>query len=203
MASSARLADDLAAHLRDRILAGGLAPNAQLAEQSLAAEYDVARPTVRTAIAILERDGLLYRQPHMPATVARIEATELPDIIELLEVTENLALTHVLTEDPDLRPLRHTIEGSPHAFLDAFVELSGAERLSLIHRRSTFEFLLATSHDMPARVDVDSPETLQGFLNAVLLQNGSGAHTKLTSIQMQRRQACNERLNEFASRSSD
>ncbi|MGO1590989.1 MAG: GntR family transcriptional regulator [Ancrocorticia sp.] len=188
MASSARLADDLAVHLRDRILAGGLSAGTQLAEQTVAAEYDVARPTVRSAIAILERDGLLHRKPHMPATVARVQPEDIPDIIKLLETTENLALMRILQEDPDLRPLRRNAQDSMYSFLDSLVELSGSERLMLIHRRSTFELLLASLASPTTISDPGSSDPAHDLLNAIFLQQGAAAHAHLSALQHARQQ---------------
>lgn len=188
MGTNARIADDLAAHLRDRILDGGFPGGTQLAEQNLASEYDVARPTVRTALALLERDGLLHRKPHLPATVATVSADEIPDIVQLLEVTENLALGHILSEDPDIRQLRQCLN-SAYAFLDTLVELSCSERLTFIHRRSTFELLLAGIGSQPtSNLPVCAPELLQSLLNAILLQDIAAAHIHISAIHEMRRQ---------------
>lgn len=202
MKKLSRLADDLAVHLRDRILSGALAPGTHLTEQTLAAEYDVARPTVRTAISLLQSDGLVYREPHLPATVAQISADSVPEIIALLEVTELYALERLLDRDPDTRQLRHSLNDSGHTILDVMVGLSASERLIQTHRRSTFELLLAQanslaaagvatdtgSDSMPA-VSIPNTEPIHELVSAIVLHRSAAAHKELLNVQNARRES--------------
>ena len=51
--------------LRARISSGRLAPGSRLpAEPELAAELKVARRTLRSALALLQKEGLICRTPH-------------------------------------------------------------------------------------------------------------------------------------------
>ncbi|MEU6860661.1 GntR family transcriptional regulator [Glycomyces sp. NPDC046736] len=54
----------VAERLRERIQAGEWAPGAAMpSERQVAEEYDVARPTARRALAVLEEEGLLLVLP--------------------------------------------------------------------------------------------------------------------------------------------
>ncbi|MCI5826556.1 MAG: GntR family transcriptional regulator [Arcanobacterium sp.] len=179
-----RLADELAAHLRDRIIAGDIPGGESLAEAGLAQEYGVARPTARTAIELLLLDGLVQKKPHMPAVVSRVPASDIPEILGLLNISEDFALERVLRNDPDVRPLRKLRDASTYSLLDKLVELAESERLHAVHRRSTYELLLAQLHLSVTFVD-DGEDRLQ-LVEAVMRVDGDAAHTALKRIQQAR-----------------
>ena len=49
--------------LRERF--GEHAPGERIAEANLAARFEVPRPTVRSALAVLQEQGLLRREPNL------------------------------------------------------------------------------------------------------------------------------------------
>lgn len=137
-----RLVDDLAAHLRDRIISGDLTSGTRLTEQGLASEYSVARPTVRSAIDVLVDDGLLTRPAHSQPQVTTVADSDIGDILALLTLTERLALARLADTTVDLRPLRAAIGEPLHQFLHILVATALSARLEDVHRRSTFELLV-------------------------------------------------------------
>ena len=182
-----RLADELATYLRDRIISGEIAGGSTLAEATLAAEYDVARPTARAAIELLALRGLVTRKPHLPAVVNSVPREDIPEILSLLETTERLALEQILMRDPDARPLRRALESSTYFLLDEMVELSGSERLVQVHRRMTYELILAQLGGEAAFVD--DAEARDALVRAVLELDGAAASAALDHVQALRRAA--------------
>lgn len=143
MSSSARLADELAFHLRNRLVSGEFAANESLSESGIAAEYGVARPTARAAIDALTSDGLLIREPHLPPRIPQVASEDMHEIIGILEVSERMALDRVLSLPAGKRAVSLPTDGQTANLLNALTLASGSERLAWIHRRTTFEFLLA------------------------------------------------------------
>lgn len=74
---------DLAAALRTRILNGQFAPGAPLREQALAAEYDVARHTVRAALRALAAEGVVTIERNRGARVTALDAPAVQALGEL------------------------------------------------------------------------------------------------------------------------
>lgn len=82
-AKTARLGTvDLAARLRDDITRGRLLPNERLIENDLAARFRVNRAHVRTALAMLDQEGLVLREPNRGARVRAISDAEALEIAE-------------------------------------------------------------------------------------------------------------------------
>lgn len=187
MAGVGRIADELAAHIRDRVLTGSLHPGVPLPEAALAAEYDVARPTARTAIDLLVAEGLLVRKPHLPPQVRVVDASEVAEILRLLEVSEELALTAIFEHDADPRPLRKARKESTYTLLQILVDSSGSPRLSDLHLRCTYELLLA-SNNLPLSPSV-STDPAGDLVSAVSTFDNHGATAALTQIQQARREA--------------
>jgi DNA-binding GntR family transcriptional regulator len=144
MSVASPLVADLAKHLRSRILAGEYAPEAKVTESGLAAEYGVARPTVRSAIELLAGEGLLVRSPFAAVRVPAIPLSERDELVTVLRFTEDLALDRIRSQQPDVRELRQAASGSLHGMLATLVRVSGSPRLEPIHRRTTFELMLLT-----------------------------------------------------------
>lgn len=182
MKAAPRIADELAEHLRDRIIRGMIPPGAQLAEASLAAEYDVSRPTVRTAIDLLIADGLITRKPHLPPQVAKVSERDLREIVGLLEICENIALQEFFASEADSRPLRRAVKESANQTLHTLVKSTGSERLTLIHRRCTFELMLGQRQSWSA-----SEKDLRSFADAVATYRLDGAQDALAALQTARR----------------
>ncbi|GAA4225270.1 DNA-binding GntR family transcriptional regulator [Streptosporangium album] len=83
----------LADALRRRVLSGEMAPGTSLPEQELSAQYGVARPTVREALAVLVNEGLLRRERHRSAQVAEVTPADLDDLMFVRRPLEDLMAT--------------------------------------------------------------------------------------------------------------
>ena len=125
---------------------------AKLTEQGVASEYSVARPTVRSAVDQLARDGLVFRQPHLPPQVVEVPHEEIPEILSLLETIERLALENLAQRPHAARAVHSVVGGSLHNALGSMVTELGSDRLAALHRRLTFELILG-SRDLSAPFD--------------------------------------------------
>jgi DNA-binding GntR family transcriptional regulator len=74
--------------LEDRILDGALAPGAHLREQDLAAEYDVARHSLRAACDALVRRGLLTKRVNRGFFVPQLTQRDAGEIFDLRRALE-------------------------------------------------------------------------------------------------------------------
>lgn len=70
-------ADQVYAHLRERILTFDLPPDATLSRADLAKSYGVSQTPVREALQRLEQDGLVQIFPQSKTIVARIDLVDL------------------------------------------------------------------------------------------------------------------------------
>lgn len=73
---------DIAARLRNDITRGQLMPNERLIEADLAGRYGVNRAHVRTALAMLDQEGLVVRERNRGARVRAISDAEALEIAE-------------------------------------------------------------------------------------------------------------------------
>ncbi|NUR87894.1 MAG: GntR family transcriptional regulator [Nonomuraea sp.] len=80
----------LADALRSQILSGEVRPGTALPEQEIAAEYQVARPTVREALARLVHEGVLRREPNRSAYVPEVTISDLDDLMYVRRPLEDL-----------------------------------------------------------------------------------------------------------------
>lgn len=90
------LAEDIIDHLREAIYEGHLAPNERLREEVLASALGLSRGPVREALAQLEREGLVIREPHRGATVARLSIDDLDEVHSLRLALEQLAVIEAM-----------------------------------------------------------------------------------------------------------
>ena len=191
MTASGRLVDDLASHLRQRIVSGALRGGAKLTEQGVASEYSVARPTVRSAVDQLARDGLVFRQPHLPPRVMEVPQEEIPEILSLLETIEGLALDNFAQRPRGARAVHSAVGGSLHNALGRMVTELGSDRLAALHRRLTFELILG-SRDLPAPFGAASSpaaetDLVESMGEAILQEDSWGARSHALALQSLRR----------------
>jgi DNA-binding GntR family transcriptional regulator len=85
-----RSAGEVAALLRDAIVAGHLTPNQRLVEQDLARQYATNRAVVRGALTQLEEQRLLLREPNRGVRVRSFTAEEAAEILETRALLEGL-----------------------------------------------------------------------------------------------------------------
>jgi DNA-binding GntR family transcriptional regulator len=91
----------LTAALRDRILDGDISSGTRLIEREIVERYDVARVTVRSALARLSAEGLIVLEPHRGARVATLDDEALHDLFQLRAALEVEAARIALAERPD------------------------------------------------------------------------------------------------------
>jgi DNA-binding GntR family transcriptional regulator len=75
--------DALTEALRRRILEGDLAPGTPLREEALSREYDVARHSLRSALRILQGDGIVQIEPNRGARVKSLSPEDVRALSEL------------------------------------------------------------------------------------------------------------------------
>ncbi len=130
-----RLADEIADRIRHMILEGSLRPGDRLpAERQLAEQFETSRPTIRDALMVLEREGLLQMQR---GGLQVVDATE---------ASIRDPLTALFHADPsvfnDYLEFRSVIEGAAASF--AAHRASDVDRQNL---KEAFDEILH-SHDL-------------------------------------------------------
>ena len=83
------------------------------------------------------------RQAHLPPRVPDISIDDLIEILRLLEVTERMALERLLSTTRRMQPTLLPTDVNTTQLLNDMSVASKSERLAWIHRRTTFELLLA------------------------------------------------------------
>jgi DNA-binding GntR family transcriptional regulator len=107
--------------IRDAVRQGVLAPGLRLTENDLAARFGVSRTPVRQAIARLEEEGLLTRDPRRGLTVTRPDHQQVVELYVMREILEGaaarLAAQHATETEFDA--MAELIEAEPAVFADA------------------------------------------------------------------------------------
>ncbi|MBS1888657.1 MAG: GntR family transcriptional regulator [Actinobacteria bacterium] len=104
-------ADQVAQVLRAKITEGALPPGTPLPEVSLADSLGVSRNTIREALRILAREGLVEHHLHRGAFVAVLDEEDIADIFRVRRIIEASAAEAAVDADPErLRPLREAAE---------------------------------------------------------------------------------------------
>ena len=83
-------ATDITARLREAITRGRLTPNERLIEADLAGQYRVNRAHIRTALAMLDQEGLVVRERNRGARVRAISDAEALEIAGTRLVIETM-----------------------------------------------------------------------------------------------------------------
>ncbi|GAB3881296.1 GntR family transcriptional regulator [Terrabacter terrigena] len=141
--------DALVDSLRERIFSEQLPGGAAVTELEVAAEYDVARPTAKTAIERLVGEGLLVREQHRSARVLLLDADEVEDLYFARGCLEEsamrrLALTRAAVPDEALKAAADmedalaardtlTFVDGDIQFHRSFIDALGSARLSRAH----------------------------------------------------------------------
>lgn len=107
--------------LRDRIIGGRLPPGERLYEVPLAEQLGISRTPVREALARLEQEGLIERQPGGGFAVRTFSLADVLDAIELRGVMEGTAarLAAERGAAPDRLRAMHTLTDALDATLDS------------------------------------------------------------------------------------
>ena len=108
---------EAAAHLRDAIRDGRLAPGARIVERPVAQELGISAIAVRDALARLTQEGWVERLPRRGARVRDPTPAELDDItaVRVLVEGEALARASVALDDATQRELRALLTGMEQA----------------------------------------------------------------------------------------
>jgi DNA-binding GntR family transcriptional regulator len=106
------------AQLHQAIVRGELSPNERLVEIELAHKFGVGRAAVRAALARLEQEGLVEREPNRGARVRAVSEAEAVEMLEVRAVLEGLAARYAAhnATDQDLATLQ-TIHAQMQACL--------------------------------------------------------------------------------------
>ena len=89
-----RTATDVADLVRKAIVTGDVAPNERLVEQDLARDLGTNRAVVRGALALLEQQRLVVREPNRGVRVRSYSAEEAAEILETRAMLEGLVARH-------------------------------------------------------------------------------------------------------------
>lgn len=150
--------DALAASLRDRVLDGALVAGATLTETEVAEQYEVSRPTAKTAISMLVQSGLLRREAHKTAYVPRLSDVDIHDLFLVripleLAVVERIAGMHATLGGAEqaVRDIAAVpADGAHSVFVEAdlrfhqeLVDVVGSRRLSSLYALLTGEIHLS------------------------------------------------------------
>jgi DNA-binding GntR family transcriptional regulator len=115
---------DVATRLRDAITRGQLLPNERLVEADLARNFGVNRANVRMALAALDQEGLVVREPNRGARVRVVSDEEALEIAETRLAIEGMvahqaALRATAADRDALRAIeaemRRTVETADYA----------------------------------------------------------------------------------------
>jgi DNA-binding GntR family transcriptional regulator len=150
-------ADRLADELRDRVLAGVLAPGTPLREETIAAEQGMSRHTVRRALERLVAERLLVSEPFRGVRVTSFSDDDVTALQQLrgaleAEAVRLLRAAHGEAWPADvLDPLRAAVhrlehggavEDSHAAFHRLLVSSAGSDRITEAYERLDVEMLL-------------------------------------------------------------
>ncbi len=91
--SRLRVVDDVLHSLEDAILSGEAAPGSRLVEGTIANQLSVSRTTVREALLMLERRGLVVSRPRGGTFVTRISRSDALDLGYSRALLESYAVT--------------------------------------------------------------------------------------------------------------
>ena len=111
-------ANDIASHLRRKILRGELPPGASIKERDNAVEMGVSRTPMREAIRILAKEGLVILRPSRSPIVATLNVKDVADQVEVLVALEKLSaeLSCVNATDADFRKIEAIVRRMEEQF---------------------------------------------------------------------------------------
>jgi DNA-binding GntR family transcriptional regulator len=180
--------------LRDRILGGDLKPDAPLRESALAIEFEVSRHTVREALLLLERAGLIKRRNHRGSRVTVPDLAHLREVMAFRRVVEPGAIRQIGGRPElfdDLRQLAKRLEQSAEAgdwslyvecdlqFHTGLVRAGGGDRLAREFGRVIEELRLHFN-----RLDHQEPPALAEVQEHRALVNAIVAGRELEALKL-------------------
>ncbi len=143
------LVDEVAAHLRERIVNGSVSPGERLNELRLMQEFALSRSPIREALRILAAEGLVVIEPRRRTVVRPVSIDDLRDVFEVRALFETFALGQAvgrrrehkaglrrLLDDARVLLGRRDVAGwydSSQKFHDAIVEAGGNLHLKALY----------------------------------------------------------------------
>jgi DNA-binding GntR family transcriptional regulator len=97
--------------LEEEILDGSLKPGERLREAALAEAFSVSRNSVREALRVLERKGLVRHIPHRGAEVIKLTEADVDDLFRARVVLELAGLRRAGESEEVLERLMEEVEG--------------------------------------------------------------------------------------------
>lgn len=160
MKLAANLQEQVASHLRRRILSGQLLPGTPLREQSLAEEFGISRGPIRDALLNLTKEGLLIARPNVGVRVAtEPSAFKRNVIVHLRREIEGSAVTAWFEKrDP---ALLNKLDDNLVLFKEA---CSGSDLEEVVEHDMNFHRLLVETADDGGLVDLWLPIILRMYL---------------------------------------
>src|SRR5262245_37586165 len=95
------LVDEVAAHLRDRIVNGTVSPGERLNELRLTQEFALSRSPIREALRVLAAEGLVVLEPRRGTVVCPVSIDQLRDLFEVRALFETFALGQAVARRRD------------------------------------------------------------------------------------------------------
>ena len=181
----------VAASVRRRVVSGEFKPGDQLREFQLAAEYGVARPTIRAALQQLALTGLVRRTANRSAVVPGLTPAEILDLFQARALIELEVVRRVhqsgSTPRAAAEALRRLESFSPAtdwadvveadlAFHRALAQSSGSERLLRLFELLEDEIRLAIAQLRPAyEAPAELAQEHRELLSAIESNDGGNA----------------------------
>jgi len=97
--------------LEEEILDGSMKPGERLREAQLAEAFSVSRNSVREALRVLERKGLVRHIPHRGAEVIKLTVEDVGDLFRARTVLERAGLRGAAGSEESMALLMEEVEG--------------------------------------------------------------------------------------------
>jgi DNA-binding GntR family transcriptional regulator len=173
--SGLRLVDDVTHSIEDAILAGRVRPGERLIETKLCDELGVSRTTLREALLMLERRGLVRGEPRRGTFVTRLAREDALDLCRARALLEAFALTSGYDR------LDVSTFASLDTLLNEMANLDLPEDVPrLIGLDLAFHRLLVQDSGSPRIVDLWS--SLDGQMSALILSSIEHHHAGIDDI---------------------
>jgi DNA-binding GntR family transcriptional regulator len=88
--------------LRERIVAGELAPGEALVEAQLAQDMGISRSPIREALRQLGQDGLVVTQPNSATIVSTVDEFDVDQVFEIRDLLESCLIAHAAIARTDI-----------------------------------------------------------------------------------------------------
>ena len=106
------LAEKVREAIREQILVGRYRPGERIRQEALAREHGTSRIPIREALRQLTSEGLVVLEPHVGASVARLDRRELDEVYQIRERVEPFAIAQSagLLSDEQIEVLTQLLE---------------------------------------------------------------------------------------------